>query len=341
MLNIKYSPQRLDDKLYIKLLDDEFNHKKILTSKYQEIPEFFIAVIDEYDFNGKVKKSLELTVEAYKRFPEHFIIKRYYYYRNLEGDKDLEFEKFFAKELDCIEHNKDYGRIVSDEEMRSIIDLITTYYHENDQEQKLIELYKKLECTQNPHLLLYVGVHILKEDILNYTQYYYQHDEEVSDWLLDIDLPEGADDIHFEPKNVIFYSLLNTALDYHELFDTTSFDKLKNYEDIKHDIIWLIKQGVERANLSDCVYNIDFFVYALYLTASHEVKELYTYFFNLFLSAGDDTRDLIFGDFPNVIVSPALLKIFNGLEEEDFDPLFEDDESKWYFNCQNFTSYLY
>ena len=54
MLNIKYSPQRLDDKLYIKLLDDEFNHKKILTSKYQEIPEFFIAVIDEYDFNLKV-----------------------------------------------------------------------------------------------------------------------------------------------------------------------------------------------------------------------------------------------------------------------------------------------
>jgi hypothetical protein len=145
-----------------------------------------------------------------------------------------------------------------------------------------------------------------------------------------LDLPNSSKDVHYEPKNPKFYKLLNVEIDSFKLIDVDALDHLSNYEEIKHDIIWLLKQGTQRSNSSDSVYNIDYFIYALYLTAAYEVKELYAYFFKLFLEATDDARELLYGDFPNIIVAPALMRIFNGMSEDDFEPLFNQDESNWY-----------
>jgi hypothetical protein len=342
MLNIKYSPQRYENEIFYGLLDDFFDYDdKENKERYKEIPEFHLNKINDMEMEDESEEKINKKIsKAYDKFPWHFEVKRDYYYSQKNLGNDLNFKEFFKEELACFESGTEYGRVVSDIEFINLVSFISNYYYENKEIDKLKKLYEEVEKTQHPEFYLELALLILGKSHLYYATIFDPSNDERSELWLEAEVDnEIYDDIYFDPRNSNFYTLLNTGLGYIDIKDIEQFDHLKNKEDIKNDILWLMKQGLTRAYLSDSNLQLDFISYALYLTASYEISDLYSYFIELFHNMTDNLRDLTYGDLPDKLILPAFLKIFEKLDESDFDFLRSDNEEAWYIKS-NFLETL-
>lgn len=342
MLNIKYCPQRYDDDTFNGLLDDliDYNAKEN-KKRYKKIPEFHLDLINEMEIDDESDEKINKKInKAYEKFPWHFEVKRLYFFSQINLGNELDFYDFFKEEIECFESGAEYSRVISDIEFTSMISLIGEYYEEVNEKEKLKNLYKEIEKTQYPEFYLQLALLILNKSQLNYATIFDPSNEDIiGSWLQDEVENEIYAEIHFEPRNSNFYKLLNTGLGYLDIKDIEQFDHLENKEDVKNDILWLLKQGLTRAYLSNSNKQLDFINLGLYLTSSYEISELYDYFIELFHTMTENISDLVFGDFTHTIVLPAFLKIFKQLDENDFDFLRSDYAEAWFIKS-NFLDAL-
>ncbi|MBK8701153.1 MAG: DUF1186 domain-containing protein [Saprospiraceae bacterium] len=329
MLNIRFSPLIYTDAIEEVLNSADLKvNDPILAAKLAEVPHFhyenILAKENPKQFNKVLEKASHL-------FPD------FIWFRQLNGGDMVDqfkpevFYKIYGEEMACIEDDFLLSYLMNDEDMEDLIGFVSSFYLENGMTEKLTSLYQKLEDTSFGMAKFEVAMALLDDDNA-YDPFLEEIDGVSYRWLMECLENPIFNDVDNRPLNDIMYTFLNANMGSTIFSKAQEIDKISFSEkDIESDVKWLLKQGLYRAMRSDFIINLDFFIFAFYLTAVFKLRSLYPFFVERFVCVKDETRYHLCGDFANEILSPAFQTLFDDeLPQNLYAALKSGDDELWF-----------